>query len=1062
MRHRWCAILALSLVAAVSASLGGGQAAYGSEARALDSFDDMAPWRAVASDGVKASVHSAEGFDGRALRLDFDLGRVAGYAIARRALPVDLPPNYEISFYVRADAPVNNFEFKLVDASGDNVWWFHRRNFEFPHEWQLVKIKARHVEFAWGPTSDRVLKHAASLEFAVSAGRGGGSGSVYFSQLRIRELPPPPAVLPRPAVEASSHRAGAEPSLALDEDLATAWRSGPAAGAAQHLTFDFGQPREFGGLILHWRDRAFASRYDVQFSDDGARWRTVRSVVDGNGGPDALLLTEAETRFVRLLLHDGPAGAYGLAEVEIGELAFGASPNAFFEALARRAPRGTFPRGLSGEQTYWTLVGVDGGGDSGLLSEDGALEVAKGGFSIEPFVARDGQVVTWADVDTRQVLLDQYLPVPGAMWRHPLWQLRISSFASGSPIRSRLVASYELRNLSGDPLTLTLALAVRPFQVNPPAQALNIMGGVSPIRDITWDGAVLSVNRDRKVFPLSRPDLVGAFPFDAGPVPRLLAAPAWAGGRVVHDAFGYASGILGYRVTLAPHATFTAGLVVPLSGPAVRPSLAGQTPRQWIIRERDSVASAWRAKLNRVSLDVPAPAQPLVDSLRSSLAHLLMTRDGPALRPGTRSYARSWIRDGAMMASSLARLGHANVAAGFLRWYAPYQFEDGKVPCCVDDRGADPVPEHDSGGELIFLAAELYRYTRDRTLLAAMWPHVERAADYLEALRQSERVDANLSPERRPLYGLLPASISHEGYAAKPMHSYWDDFWALKGYEDAETIALALKRREAGARLAAQRTEFRQDLQASLRAAIALHGIAYLPGAAELGDFDPTATTVAFAQQGAGELLPPELVRSTYERYWSEFVDRRDGRRPWDAYTPYEIRTVGSFVRLGWRDRAHELLAFFLAGRRPASWNQWAEVVGQEPRRPRFVGDMPHGWVASDFITAVLDLFAYEREADHAMVLGAGIPPEWLDGPGVTVRRLRTPYGLLSYSVKRADDRLVMRLSAGGIPPGGFILQWPGSGSPGSTRVNGRAVSWRGTELNIGELPATVVVEGWR
>src|SRR5262249_43242548 len=157
-----------------------------------------------------------------------------------------------------------------------------------------------------------------------------------------------------------------------------------------------------------------------------------------------------------------------------------------------------------------------------------------------------------------------------------------------------------------------------------------------------------------------------------------------------------------------------------------------------------------------------------VDTLRSSLAHLLMTRDGPAFRPGTRSYARSWIRDGAMMASSLLRLGHAKVAADFLRWYAPHQFEDGKVPCCVDDRGADPVPEHDSDGELIFLTAELYRYTHDRALLEAMWPHVDRAARHLEALRQSERRDANLAPEQRPLYGLLPASISHEGYSEKP------------------------------------------------------------------------------------------------------------------------------------------------------------------------------------------------------------------------------------------------------------------------------------------------------
>ena len=102
-------------------------------------------------------------------------------------------------------------------------------------------------------------------------------------------------------------------------------------------------------------------------------------------------LPETETRFLRLALRDGPARAYGLAELRIEDLAFGASMNAFFQALAREAPRGTYPRGMSGEQSAWTLVGIDGGQESGLLSEDGALEVARGGFSIEPFVVADSR-----------------------------------------------------------------------------------------------------------------------------------------------------------------------------------------------------------------------------------------------------------------------------------------------------------------------------------------------------------------------------------------------------------------------------------------------------------------------------------------------------------------------------------------------------------------------------------------------------------------------------------------------------------------------------------------------
>jgi hypothetical protein len=291
------------------------------------------------------------------------------------------------------------------------------------------------------------------------------------------------------------------------------------------------------------------------------------------------------------------------------------------------------------------------------------------------------------------------------------------------------------------------------------------------------------------------------------------------------------------------------------------------------------------------------------------------------------------------------------------------------------------------------------------------------------------------------------------------MHSYWDDFWALKGYKEAVATATILGHQEAATRLARQRDEFRHDVYASLAASTAAHGIAYLPGCAELGDFDATATTIALAPVGEQVHLPPELLRATFERYWQAFVARRDGGLQWDDYTPYELRTVGTFVRLGWRQRAQELLDFFFADRRPPGWNQWAEVVGRDPRQPRFLGDMPHGWVASDFIRSALDLFAYEREADSALVLAAGLPLQWLEGEGVAVENLRTPYGSLSYSLHSQGDRLRLQVAAGvQPPPGGLVFVWPGEQPPGPTSLNGQRVHWQGTELRIRQLPAEVVV----
>jgi hypothetical protein len=391
---RYAAIAALTVVMiAWTASLPV-QAADAHASHALDDFADLASWRSVASDGVSASIRAARGPHGPALRLDFDLAGTAGYAIARRALPVDLPDNYEISFYVRADAPVNDLQFKLIDASGDNVWWFSQRNFEYPRDWQRIRIKKRQIEFAWGPTRDRTLRHFATVEFVVSAGRGGGKGGVYFSELELRPLPAEPAVYRPLVVRASS--------------------SLPAPGRSPRST---ATARPYGKSDRTWG----AGRSDLRVSTRAIRRtrlgggsapgvatqlptmvrETVRSVSGGNGGPDALALPEAETRYLRLALHEGPAKSYGLAEIEIKELAFGASPNAFFQAVAKDSPRGDFPRGFSGEQPCWTVVGIDGGSETALLSEDGALEVARGGFTIEPFIVSDAKIVTWADVDAR-------------------------------------------------------------------------------------------------------------------------------------------------------------------------------------------------------------------------------------------------------------------------------------------------------------------------------------------------------------------------------------------------------------------------------------------------------------------------------------------------------------------------------------------------------------------------------------------------------------------------------------------------------------------------------------
>src|SRR6185295_6320496 len=168
------------------------------------------------------------------------------------------------------------------------------------------------------------------------------------------------------------------------------------------------------------------------------------------------------------------------------------------------------------------------------------------------------------------------------------------------------------------------------------------------------------------------------------------------------------------------------------------------------------------------------------------------------------------------------------------------------VPCCVDEHGATPVPENDSHGEFIYAIAEYYRHTGDKAELEKMWPHVVKAVAYMDSLRHLRMTEQYTVGANKAFYGLLPESISHEGYSAKPVHSYWDDFFTARGFTDAADMSEVLGEADSG-RYRAISEEFRHDLLASLRTTVAQAGINYIPGSADLADYDPTSTSIGIS-----------------------------------------------------------------------------------------------------------------------------------------------------------------------------------------------------------------------
>ena len=163
-------------------------------------------------------------------------------------------------------------------------------------------------------------------------------------------------------------------------------------------------------------------------------------------------------------------------------------------------------------------------------------------------------------------------------------------------------------------------------------------------------------------------------------------------------------------------------------------------------------------------------------------------------------------------------------------------------------------------------------------------------------------------------------------------------------------------------------------------------------------------------------------------------------------------------MRLGQPARAHALLNWFFGHRRPAAWNQWAEVVLPNPREIRFLGDMPHAWVSSDYIRSALDLFCHEREADGTLVLGAGLDPRWLRD-GLEVLGLSTPHGRLDYRLAPAPGGWTLEVRSRLENLRGLRLAWPGDGPLPRATLDGRPIAWQGRELPIPSSPALVQLQ---
>ena len=732
-----------------------------------------------------------------------------------------------------------------------------------------------------------------------------------------------------------------------------------------------------------------------------------------------------------------------------------------YESTSLRKHAELFPSSLHGKQVYWTAVGLPAAQQKSVFDEYGNLEAFKSAPMVQP-VWRDasGRSAAAFDHQPVQSLRDKWMPMPAVEWSpQPGLMLRSEAIAieqDGAPVT---LVRHRLTNTGNVPVAGRFSLLTRPIQVNPPWQN----GGLSPIHDIAIEpsgaGNAVRINGRVLFHSLSAADAQGVAAFGRhgeGEITRFAADGSVPDARSVRDTDGLAAAITSYDVRLAPGAHRDIVLAFALGKQRIdaKATTLPDSPRLDIAdftKDPGShfdvlagqVAAQWQDRFGHIGLTLPDAS--LVDMLRAQAACMLINQTGNAIQPGPRNYDRSFIRDGSATAAILLRIGGARTTRDYLNWYAKNAIRaDGLVSPILNDDGSVNTGfgsdiEYDSQGQLVWLVAEVARLDGGAQTVREYQPKVKLALQYLQQLRERTLVpgyEANReAPER--FRGIIAPSISHEGYST-PTHSYWDDYWALKGWHDGAWLAEQWGDAETARWAREQYALLRESVTASIRATMKWKGIDFLPSSADLGDSDPTSASIALDPTGQQDVLPEEALRLTFANYLDE-VRKRDEPDALYAYTPYEIRNVLTFVHLDQPEQANALLMNLLRHRRPAAWQVLAEVVYSDPRGPVYLGDMPHTWIGAEYARTIFGMLMHE--GDTRLSLLPGTPPPWVAGEGLSVTALPTAYGPLTLRARQQNKTLRVSLGDGLRKDAAVEVRWPDRTRPARVTVDGRKVT---------------------
>ncbi len=713
----------------------------------------------------------------------------------------------------------------------------------------------------------------------------------------------------------------------------------------------------------------------------------------------------------------------------------------FLREAAEKHPGWALPRWSRRKGLAWTMVGVEDGVHEVLRSIDGSFGSTAWPFTISVWLLQS---------DTKELHSPENLSVSDCQssLKNGFLPISIYSFpAGGFSVETRLFVngrSNPDRNHRRQTLEegegvaycivrvkaearrgpkLKLVIAIRPYLVNPFAGTAST-GFVQSIR-FDPDSRLAMVNDSIPIIFDGRAErFVTSVLSKEGDISSVLRLAKEGGDTEVRHEVGHAMGAVIFPVEFsATKNEWSTALRIPLQ-PMKRKADLDRVRMASAAEQEEAVTLFWEQRLKSAPR-LQLPDKDFGNAYYASLAYILISMDKGMLHPGPLAYNYFWYRDGAYMTNALLQAGFANLVRPIMKVFMKPQLATGEFPSIFDRhyKGLGPH-EWDAQGQALFTLAQYYRYTRDKPLVKQYWSSVVKADELINRTRPKIK---RKEFEGTALYGILPPSVSAEDLGPGRWHHYWDDFWCAKGLNDAAFLARELGETRKAEEFQAEANELLKWTQSSYRTVMKDSSIDWIPNGPE----DVHGTSMARGTGPAvwpGQLFDPrgEEIQVSFQHYYEKWIKPFGGAYLHQGhFWPYGFELAQCYTFLGRREITEEILRWHLDHQTYPGVYSWAEQIDTTSLWFH-AGDMPHCWVAADYMNALRACLLYEE--NDRIILGAGVPRTWLTtGRSYGIANAPTFFGTLSYSVGVSRNRKQVSLTLDGTarPPKGYSIRLP-------------------------------------